>query len=848
MVAAQLFVLLLVVRAFRLMPSAAWNVLQLGAVGFVVHASIPRTYRHALFIALSVGVVVSVLGWASGGQLLAIGLLLTAICQLPLTWGVRVAMLVAIGALLTVGRAGLVELPVGEAVWPILGSIFMFRLIVYMYDIRHNPELGTWTGALSYFFLLPNPVFPFFPVVDYKTFQRTWYDTEASRIYQTGIAWMVRGVVHLILYRFVYYYLTIAPEDVQTSGQLVRFVVSNYGLYLRVSGTFHLIVGMLHLFGYNLPVSNNLYFLASSFTDYWRRVNIYWKDFMMKVFYYPSYFALRRAGSTAALVLATVAVFVATTILHSYQWFWLRGDWYLSPMDLVFWTVLGVLVIGNVVRESKKGRKRTLSTPKWTLKETAGRMVSILLTFTIISSLWSLWSAPSLREWFGMWSVWNVGAPFSGFTAALLALGITLLVAGSWFLSATLPGKSLMLYMKKRNLRESPYLVLGTLALLLILGDSRVRAQFDSGLLLVVEDLQHDRLSRGDQEQLERGYYENLFSVEQTNPELAELYSQENSNWVSLWRTEAVSETGDLLRLELLPSVEMLYKGQPFTTNEWGMRDRGRTLLPLPGTYRFAVLGASTTMGSGVNNEEPYPLLVENLFAASSPQTPVEFMNFAVESYNAVEQVGVVDQRIGRFAPHGLLYIAHETEFEKTVNSLANMVENRTDLGYDELKAVVARAGVEPGTPRTMALRQLGAHREEIIDWAYRRIAAQSVERGVLPVWVFVPMPVPGTGPCPPGSAQLFCFGNLSRAGAAADASDPRVERLFQIARDAGFVVLDLSNVYGDADLKALWIAETDGHPNATGHKMVADGLFAALRSNGTVTQHVDRITKRSDN
>jgi hypothetical protein len=97
-----------------------------------------------------------------------------------------------------------------------------------------------------------------------------------------------------------------------------------------------------------------------------------------------------------------------------------------------------------------------------------------------------------------------------------------------------------------------------------------------------------------------------------------------------------------------------------------------------------------------------------------------------------------------------------------------------------------------------MALRKLGPYNDAVVGWAYQRIADQARAQGIQPVWVFVPMPVPGTGPCPPGSAQLFCFGNLARAGAAADASDPRVARLFALARQAGFVVVDLSSVYGD--------------------------------------------------
>ena len=63
---------------------------------------------------------------------------------------------------------------------------------------------------------------------------------------------------------------------------MILKIVFTYLLYLRVSGQFHIIVGMLHLFGYDLPETNHRYLLARSVNDFWRRVNIYWKDFMVK--------------------------------------------------------------------------------------------------------------------------------------------------------------------------------------------------------------------------------------------------------------------------------------------------------------------------------------------------------------------------------------------------------------------------------------------------------------------------------------------------------------------------------------------------------------------------------------
>jgi alginate O-acetyltransferase complex protein AlgI len=100
---------------------------------------------------------------------------------------------------------------------------------------------------------------------------------------------MMRGAVQLLLYR-----LDLSPEGPSNaprrsrrSAALATTMVMTYLLYLRVSGQFHIIIGLLHLFGYDLPETHRKYLLARSLTDFWRRINIYWKDFMVKLVYFP---------------------------------------------------------------------------------------------------------------------------------------------------------------------------------------------------------------------------------------------------------------------------------------------------------------------------------------------------------------------------------------------------------------------------------------------------------------------------------------------------------------------------------------------------------------------------------
>ena len=54
---------------------------------------------------------------------------------------------------------------------------------------------------------------------------------------------------------------------------------------------------------------------------------------------------------------------------------------------------------------------------------------------------------------------------------------------------------------------------------------------------------------------------------------------------------------------------------------------------------------------------------------------------------------------------------------------------------------------------------------------------------------------------------------------------------LGRLAREAGFVTVDLTDVYGDESPDLLRVAPWDMHPNALGHRMIADGIERGLRA-----------------
>jgi D-alanyl-lipoteichoic acid acyltransferase DltB (MBOAT superfamily) len=385
--------------AFLLLSAAAFG-------GFAVHYWVPFRHKETCWLWISVAGAFVLLEPLAAVLLFGIGLALYALLASPLTYRTRVVALVACAAALMYARTSF-DAVVPAQFWPVFGAVFMFRMMIYLYDLRHMKGTPRLRDYASYFFMLPNYYFLLFPVVDYQTLRKSYYQRDIHDIAQQGITWMTRGAIQLLLYRLIYHYKgpAYAPDAITSLGGLFGSMVLTYLLYLRVSGQFHIIIGMMHLFGYDLPETHRKYLLAQSLTDFWRRINIYWKDFMVKLVYFPVYFRLRRSGDTRAQVVATGCVFFTTWLLHSYQWFWLRGEWLFTWPDLLFWTVLGGLVTVNLLMETR-GRKPARGSAS---RPMAYQALQVAGTFVLITFLWSMWNAPSMGVWFDVLTWWQVG-------------------------------------------------------------------------------------------------------------------------------------------------------------------------------------------------------------------------------------------------------------------------------------------------------------------------------------------------------------------------------------------------------------------------------------------------------
>ena len=790
---------------------------------FLIHALLPLKFRLPFFVLTTISLVYYIFQLTSGTWLLLVGLALIGICHLRLSFRIRIAIILAVAGVLAAVHSR--WMPASEKIAiiiPALGAIFMFRLAVYMYDLQHEKQPVSVWQRLAYFFLLPNPIFTLFPVVDYKTFLKTYYNTDAVAIYQKGVLWIGRGVVHFILYRLVTNYFSPTPGEVTGIGVLAMYIVSSYLIYLRMSGLFHVIAGMLCLFGFHLPETHRFYLLASSFSDYWQRINIYWKDLMMKLVYYPVFTRVKGMGMATGVAVSTAAVFLCTFLLHAYQSFWMRADARMPMMedidlfivDALFWGTFGILVIINSwwtlshkPAPKSLGRKK----PDWNFGDAARKSVQIAAMFVLMCVLWSLWQSPSLGAWFEILAQAK-NAPLKE-VLWLLGLGMAGLVLG--ILGQYLKHCGIDFFPENPTQVRSTITVVATMIGLIAFGWFHERNPFAGKTGEVADAMRGIDIRPHAQINLERGYYEGLLSP---NDGYARMLCNRHSEFSvrgKIMRPEDFPEnkevwkrTGDIRQKAYKPSSTGVTVGKLWQTNRWGMRDQDYAKEKSDNVYRIAVMGASYTMGRGVLEHEDFESQLELLLNEPGVASKkVEILNFATTNYSSAEVTFVCEHVIPEFQPDAMFLIAHGIEALRTSRKVVRLMSDpEVELTYDYLKDLQRKSRIDSRASEDENLRRIEPFAEELLQWCYQRMGDACRANSIKPYWVFLP--------------------TTKRI----ERSPIDVGEMGPLADEAGFTRIVIEDPYRGKPFEDIRLNEWDAHPNAKAHRGIALQLLKTLR------------------
>ena len=389
----------------------------------------------------------------------------------------------------------------------VIGSFFMFRSISFLHEIKFLKNKVPLIDKINYFLLTPNFSLPLFPIVDYKTFITSYEGINSKTLSRSSLL-ICRGIVQMIIYRFIYHNIIIPFDEIHNLSQVFVYIIANFMVVLRVIGAFHIAIGLVILTGYNIPdVFNNIFF-STGFSNLWRRTNMYWRNFMVKTFYYPIYFKIKKHGIYKALFISTFICFFITWILHTYQWFWLKGTFPLESKDAIFWGSFGLLVSVNTLIQQKNLDNSSFK--KQNPFEFVKQAFAGLIVLLVMSVLWSIWTSNSLSDW---WTLIKFSQNFDTHqlkTIITISFCYVLVAAIFHWYERHKENKSVFFKRHMKTISYSGFILIIVVFLIseLLILKGRTLFYWQKLVPLITE-----QLNKADLVMIDNGYYTNLIST-----------------------------------------------------------------------------------------------------------------------------------------------------------------------------------------------------------------------------------------------------------------------------------------------------------------------------------------------
>ena len=255
------------------------------------------------------------------------------------------------------------------------------------------------------------------------------------------------------------------------------------------------------------------------------------------------------------------------------------------------------------------------------------------------------------------------------------------------------------------------------------------------------------------------------------------------------------------------PSSAALLQSVEIRINDWGLRG-GPVGPPVPGKRRILFLGGSITLGWGVKEGETLTARIERMFAEHGQA--VDVLNAGIGNYNAPRYVERFLTRLTPLQPTDIVVHYFLRDAEVLERGGGNVLLRNSELAVmlwilgnrvlqqtGEASLVDHyRAVYEPASPGFLAMAE-----------SLRRLSEYAQRNHIRLCLAMVP---------DVHDLRHYRF-------------QPIHETMKRLAGQLGFVYVDLLPGLGGLAPQTIWAMPGDPHPNALGHRRMAETLYPVL-------------------
>jgi hypothetical protein len=313
----------------------------------------------------------------------------------------------------------------------------------------------------------------------------------------------------------------------------------------------------------------------------------------------------------------------------------------------------------------------------------------------------------------------------------------------------------------------------------------------------LITPMSKNEMSRENVDALVDGYYEGL-RPDATAPGLP-------------GEREDINFRNDFLRYELKPNIRRPYKAGLRFTNSMGMANPEYSYAKPPHTRRIALLGDSLSLGPYGHD---YVAQLENRLNQNC-RTPeiqnYQVLNFSVYAYSLVQMMDVGLTKAPLFHPDAYVVTITNLEAMDTLGwrtHVGSLLIDGTDLKYDYLRQLVAETGLSKSNHLPTIRKRLDPYIQPVRRWALEQVRDQAAKQGASMEIFFIPAPL------------------------SSDIVNADFTEFQEDAEPIGVPIIDLRDTFNSVDLRTIEVdPNSDIHPNARGHAMLADNLFSKMQA-----------------